>query len=96
MKKDEQIITLSFFDFDQSHEYISEILNIKPTKYWLKGDAYSIDSTSRSKPLLRKESYWSYKISKKSNRYIGEFLEEFINSVVLPKVNILKTITDSC
>ncbi|MCB0439730.1 MAG: DUF4279 domain-containing protein [Cyclobacteriaceae bacterium] len=96
MKKDEQIVEIKFFDFEISHQSISKTLDIEPTGFWKKGETYTVGPIGKEKALIRNNSYWGFGVSRITNNSIGELIKEFIETIVTPRINEIKSISDKC
>ena len=90
MKLNLNHIELKFFDFDISIENLSSLLNLKPTKSWLKGDLVSYNKNSG---ILRKQNYWGFEYKTETNEFIGNDIEKFINEIIKPRIKLIKELT---
>jgi len=95
LRKNENHIELKLFDFDLSHEEISITLGIESTKKWYKDENYSLDSESKKTTRLRKENYWGLEVVTVTNDYIGDQVDDFINTIVIPRTERIKKLTEN-
>ncbi len=86
----ENYISLKFFEFDFSPQVISEKLGLEPTKTGIKGE--------RRNPkfaLLCKSNEWTYEEFNKTNEFIGELVQSFIERIVRPRLEQIKQLATS-
>ena len=90
-------VSLKFFDFDYSPEELTEILGLKPTETALKGQEYFIGSTHNKIKKIWPWNFWEYQqVIEKNDHWIGDQIDDFIDSIIKPRLLIIKELTASC
>ena len=93
MRLNENYIELKIFDFE-NHEEISNILNLKPTNVWKKGEEYLFGDKTKGIKKIRKENYWEYRSKEITNEWIGNQIEKFIKEIIEPRIELIKKISN--
>jgi hypothetical protein len=89
------IISLGIFGFDEDPFYITEHINLQPNSYGKKGEEYFIGKNKDIKKI-HDENNWSYKWEEESNNFIGDFIEKFIDEIILKRVDKFKELNRKC
>jgi hypothetical protein len=89
LKPNRNHIELKFFDFDLTHEELSEILKLELTHKWYKDEEYLAGTVK----MKRKQSYWGHEILTHTNGYIGDQIEDFLKVIVTPRIFEIQTLT---
>jgi len=85
MLKNEVFIHFSIQNFDKVPSYITNYLEIQPSKTWLKND-FKIGKGS----LQYKNNGWEIRLKKKNVLHIDNFLEEMIDILSYKKIELNK------
>ena len=93
MPTNENIGELKIFDFDTDYRRITDLLDLNPTKFWNKGEEYIFGDKRKGIKKIRESNYWEYRSTNVSNGWTGDHIEKFIEEIIIPRKNILKTIT---
>ncbi|MBF9255815.1 DUF4279 domain-containing protein [Pontibacter sp. 172403-2] len=94
MPANENIVELKIFDFDIEHGYITDKLGLKPTRVWVKGEEYFFGDKGEGIKKARENNYWEYRLNNISNDWIGDFIDKFIEDIILPRKDALRRITE--
>jgi Domain of unknown function (DUF4279) len=94
LKHNENHIEIKFFDFDIRHEEISKIIGLNPTSVWYKGEPCKFDNESIETIKHRKENFWSYGEVTETNDYIGNLVDGFIKTIVIPRIGKINRIAE--
>jgi len=85
MLNNEVFIHFSIQNFDKDPSYITNYLEIQPSKTWLKND-FKIGKGS----LRYKNNGWEIRLKKKNVLHIDNFLEEMIDILSYKKIELNK------
>jgi hypothetical protein len=88
----ENHIILSFHDFDYSPEVISNKLNIVPSDSGIKGEEYFIGKDNKVKKD-RKANMWRFEWNLRTNDFIGDIIEKYIEEIIIPRVETIREIS---
>ncbi|ALJ00729.1 DUF4279 domain-containing protein [Rufibacter tibetensis] len=89
MTVNQNIVELKVFDFDVAHQEISTLLGLSPSIFWVKGEEYTFGGNYNHKKI-RENSYWEYRSTEYGNGWIGTQVENFIEEIISPRVEVLK------
>ncbi len=94
MRLNRNIVEIKFYDFDLTHDELSNEIDLKPTHRWTKGDKYGYGPVEKRNELKRKETFWGYQFEKETTDFIGDQIKEFLIGVVVPRIEKIKELTD--
>jgi len=92
MKPNQNHIEIKFFDFSLPHDEVTNILGLTPTHQWTKGEEHFVGPKRNKK--IRKENYWGYENHTETNDFIGDQIEDFLKTIVIPRTSKIKELTD--
>jgi hypothetical protein len=90
----ENHIEIKFFDFEITHAEITRRLNLQPTNFWVMGDKYLMGSADVKIEKNRNNNFWGHELKTESNDWIGELANKFIDEIIVPRIKIIKELTD--
>lgn len=88
-------IILCFSDFDFDPDIISHRLGLEPLYKRFKGEQYFI-GTKNVLSRISDCNYWGYEWKSVSNDFIGDFIDEFFNKIIIPKLPLIQEISKKC
>ncbi len=94
MPLNKNIVELKIFDFDTDPRYITNLLNLNPTRTWYKGEEYLFGDNRKGIKKTHESNYWEYRSVNISNDWIGDHIEKFIEEIIIPRKSLLKIITE--
>jgi hypothetical protein len=89
------ILSLGIYGFNEDPLFITEFLNLQPNSHGKKGEEYFIGKNKDIKKIVD-ENYWTYKWEQESNDFIGDFIEKFIDEIILQKFYKFKELSKKC
>jgi hypothetical protein len=78
-------------NFDFPHEEITTRLNLQPTRIATKGQE---QLASNGVTKISKKTFWEYEWKYETNEFIGDVVERFVDEVVKPRVEEIRTLTE--
>ncbi|WP_187264810.1 DUF4279 domain-containing protein [Pontibacter beigongshangensis] len=94
MPANENIVELKIFDFDSEHGQITDMLGLAPTKVWVRGEEYIFGDKRNGLKKTRENNYWEYRSTNISNDWIGNHIDKFIDEIILPRKDVLRSISE--
>lgn len=91
-KQNENRILLAFYEFNYSPEGISDKLKLEPSTIGIKGEEYYLGRENQVKKNW-KSNTWRYEWNSRSNDFIGEIIEKFIDEIITPRVESIKELS---
>jgi len=88
--------TLKIFGFEGSVAELSHCLQLEPTKTAIKGEVRNFNPSHEGKKRTYPWNYWEFRWTRSEERFIGEFVEEFMSHIVEPRKDILKEVVATC
>lgn len=94
VKLNKNLAILRLFGFEYDPLIITNRLGISPKKTGIKGEKYYRGKSSI--PSHWDFNHWEYEWKKLSPAYIGEFITEFFNEILIPRQKELVEISKNC
>ena len=86
-------VSFSLFDFSVSPDQISQELNLSPMSTGIKGEHYQIGAPTNRIDKTRDTNHWQYEWKIHTNEFIGDIAERFVNEIIVPRIEILSTLS---
>jgi hypothetical protein len=96
MRKDQHYIALKFFGFTNSIADISGMLQLQPTKSFLKGEEYASGLSTRQTTRVRKDNAWIFEWMRETEQWTQVIADEFLAQIIAPKKDVIKAIAETC
>jgi hypothetical protein len=85
-------IILWFLNFDFPHEEITARLDLQPTRIATKGQE---QMAANGVMKISRHTFWEYEWKYEGNEFIGDVVERFVNEIVKPRTEQIKTLAES-
>jgi hypothetical protein len=90
-------VTLKFFDFNFSPEELTSKLDLEPTETAIKGQEFFVGPKHKQIRKIWPWNFWAYQVEiVKRRHWIGDQIDDFIDNIIKPKQEKIKTITATC
>lgn len=86
-------IILRFIGFDFNPDEITEKLGLIPFSLARKGEDYFVGKNKVKKTW--EYNHWDYELKTKSNNFIGETINDFFETIIKPRFNLIKEISSN-
>lgn len=85
-------VILRFIDFDFNPDEITNKFGLKPLSIARQGEDYFVGKRKVKKTW--KFNHWDFELKTKSNEFMGETINEFFKTVIEPRLDLIKEVSD--
>jgi Domain of unknown function (DUF4279) len=73
---------------------LTDLIGLTSRNFWKIGDSYKFGSANSNGERIRTSNFWCFDKFAESNEYIGDLAEDFIDKVIVPRITVIKSLTD--
>ena len=85
-------IILWFLNFDFPRQEITARLNLQPTRIATKRqEQIAVNGVAK----ISRHTFWEYEWKSESNEFIGDAVERFIEEIIKPRTEYIKSLADN-
>jgi len=96
MDINENHTTLKLFEFTCSLEELTNRIGLEPTQSGIKGQIWRLAAKPVEIVRTWPHNHWEYRVTKNESKSISDQIDEFVDEVLLPRIEPLKEIISSC